>query len=105
MVVIVKRGSGFMYYISREGVTGMQQKVADTIGDMTAKIRRNTDLPIAVGFGVSNPEQACMVARSGDAVVVGSAIVNQIAEHGKKPDLVQRVTDFVESLVKPVKQL
>ena len=56
--LIVKRGAGFIYYVSREGVTGMQTKVADTIAQMTAKIRAHTDLPIAVGFGISTPEQA-----------------------------------------------
>src|SRR5688572_8795762 len=52
---IVKRGSGFIYYVSREGVTGMQERVADNIAGMTAKIRAHTDLPIAVGFGISTP--------------------------------------------------
>ena len=93
--LIVKRGAGFIYYVSREGVTGMQTKVADTIAQMTSKIRAHTKLPIAVGFGISTPEQAKTVAASGEAVVVGSAIVNQIAQHGKAPDLIQRVSEFV----------
>ncbi len=100
---IVKRGAGFIYYVSREGVTGMQTKIADTIGAMTAKIRAHTSLPIAIGFGVSTPEQAKAVARFGDAVVVGSAVVNQIAEHGKSPTLVARVGEFVKSLAAAVK--
>lgn len=102
--LIVKRGRGFIYYVSREGVTGMQTKVADTIAQMTAKIRAHTDLPIAVGFGISTPEQAEAVARSAEAVVVGSAIVNQIAEHGKRPDLLPRTTQFVKSLLEGVKK-
>jgi tryptophan synthase alpha chain len=102
--LIVKRGAGFIYYVSREGVTGMQTKVADTIAQMTAKIRAHTDLPIAVGFGISTPEQARGVAASGDAVVVGSAIVNQIAQHGKAPDLIRKVSEFVKPLVQAVKQ-
>jgi tryptophan synthase alpha chain len=101
--LIVKRGSGFIYYVSREGVTGMQTKVSDTIATMTAKIRTHTQLPIAVGFGISNPEQARTVAASAEAIVVGSAIVNQIAQHGKDQDLVPRVTAFVKSLVDAVK--
>jgi tryptophan synthase alpha chain len=104
MELIVKRGAGFIYYVSREGVTGMQAKVADTIAQMTAKIRVHTSLPIAVGFGISTPDQARTVAASAEAVVVGSAIVNQIAQHGKVPDLVQRVSEFVKSLVQAVKQ-
>jgi len=96
--MIVKRGAGFIYYISREGVTGMQQTIAETLPAMTAKIRAHTQLPIAIGFGVSTPEQARTVAGYGDAVVVGSAVVNQIAEHGRSPDLVACVSRFVESL-------
>jgi tryptophan synthase alpha chain len=101
--LIVKRGAGFIYYISREGVTGMQQKVSDTIASMTAKIRAHTDLPIAIGFGISNPEQAKTVAQHAEAIVVGSAVVNQIAERGKDSDLVPRVGDFVKTLVSAVK--
>ncbi len=103
MEIIAKRARGFIYYVSREGVTGMQSKVADTIAEMTGKIRAHTDLPIAVGFGISNPEQAKTVAQFGDAIVVGSAIVNRIAELGQKPELVSRVAGFVESLAKAIK--
>jgi tryptophan synthase alpha chain len=104
MELIARRASGFIYYISREGVTGMQAKVSDTIGEMTRRIRAHTDLPIAVGFGISNAEQARAVAQHAEAIVVGSAIVNQIAEHGKSPDLVARVSDFVRSLAAAVKR-
>ena len=100
---IVKRGTGFIYYVSREGVTGMQTKISDTIAQMTAQIRAHTKLPIAVGFGISNPEQARIVAANAEAIVVGSAIVNQIAEHGKSANLVPRVAQFVKSLVDAVK--
>jgi tryptophan synthase alpha chain len=96
--LIVRRGTGFIYYVSREGVTGMQTKVSETIGLMTARIRAHTQLPIAVGFGISNAEQARAVGASADAVVVGSAVVNQIARHGASPDLVARVTEFVKSI-------
>ena len=105
MELIVKRGSGFIYYISREGVTGMQSQVATNLASQVAKIRAHTDLPVAVGFGVSNPEQAKLVAQHADAVVVGSAIVNQIAEQGKSPELVARVGAFVKSLAEAVKTL
>lgn len=103
--LIVKRGTGFIYYVSREGVTGMQTKVSETIASMTAKIRAHTQLPIAVGFGISNPEQARAVAANAEAIVVGSAIVNQIAQHGKSKDLVPRVTEIVKSLADAVKSL
>src|SRR5882672_6550574 len=83
VALIVKRGRGFIYYVSREGVTGMQTKVSETIAQMTGKIRACTDLPIAVGFGISNADQARSVGQIAEAIVVGSAVVNQIAEHGK----------------------
>ena len=101
--LIVKRGTGFIYCVSREGVTGMQQKVSQGIGEMTARIRAHTDLPIAVGFGISTPDQAKTVAASAEAVVVGSAIVNQIARHGKNGDMVDQVTRFTASLLNAVK--
>ena len=101
--LIVKRGAGFIYYVSREGVTGMQTEVSNTIGLMTAKIRAHTDLPIAVGFGISTPEQAHTAATSADAVVIGSAVVNRIAELGRKPEMVSSVAGFVRSLVEVVK--
>ena len=101
--LIVKRGMGFIYYVSREGVTGMQTKIADTIGDMTKKIRAHTNLPIAIGFGISNPEQAKTVAQYSEAIVVGSAVVNQIAKLGKSPELVPTVSKFVSELAQAIK--
>ena len=99
IALIVKRATGFIYYVSREGVTGMQAQVSDTIGQMTAKIRAHTALPIAVGFGISTPEQAALVAQNAEAVVVGSAIVNQIARLGRSPEMVAQVTAFTKSLM------
>jgi len=101
--LIVKRATGFIYYISREGVTGMQEKVAANLAQMTARIRKHTALPIAVGFGISNPEQAKRVASCADAVVVGSAVVNQIAACGKTAQTVSIVSQFVQSLADAVK--
>lgn len=105
MALIVKRGAGFIYYISREGVTGMQTSVATNLATQLAKLRSHTNLPIAIGFGISNPEQAKTVAKEGDACVVGSAIVNQIATNGKSPDLVAKVGAFVKSLADSVKTI
>jgi tryptophan synthase alpha chain len=100
---IVRHGSGFLYYISREGVTGMQAQVSNTIAPMITMIRRHTQLPIAIGFGISNPEQARQVAAHSEAIVVGSAVVNQVAENGKSPDLVPKLGKFVESLAQAIK--
>ncbi|MEN9572504.1 MAG: hypothetical protein RL514_359 [Verrucomicrobiota bacterium] len=103
IATIVKRGTGFIYYISREGVTGMQSSVAGNLAERVALIRQHTALPIAVGFGISNPEQARQVASAADGAVVGSAVVNQIAKLGKSPDLVPRLEAFVKSLGDGVK--
>lgn len=102
---IVRRGSGFIYYISREGVTGMQSQVATNLAAQVARLRRHTHLPIAVGFGISNPDQARAVAQEADGCVVGSAVVNQIAEHGKSPGLVPQLEAFVRSLSEAVKRI
>ena len=98
IVLIARRAAGFIYYVSREGVTGMQQTLADSIGPMTRKIRKISRLPVAIGFGISNAAQAREVSRYGDACVVGSAVVNRIAEWGDSPELVDRVTSFVKEL-------
>ena len=99
---IVRRGTGFIYYVSREGVTGMQSTVSLSIGPMTALMRKYTDLPIAVGFGISNAAQAKQVAASAEAIVVGSAVVNRIAELGRSPEMVRTVGSFVRELATAV---
>lgn len=97
---IAKSAEGFIYYVSREGVTGEQAAVADSIEARLFEIKKHTDLPVAVGFGISTPEQAAQVARRADAVVVGSAIVRRMGEYAGEPDFVARVTDFVRPLAK-----
>jgi tryptophan synthase alpha chain len=83
----------------------MQAKVSDTLAEMTQKIRAHTKLPVAVGFGISNPDQAKFVAQQAEAIVVGSAVVNQIAEHGKSPQLVEQVSRFVKTLADATKSV
>jgi len=100
---ITANAGGFIYYVSREGVTGERASIAESLPEQVAEIRKTTDLPISVGFGISTPEQAAQVAESADAVVVGSAIVRRIAEHGSSPDLAERITEFVEPLVRAIK--
>lgn len=99
MSKVAAGGRGFLYYVSREGVTGEQTELSESIGSQVAELRKHSNLPIAVGFGISTPEQSALVARDADAVVVGSAIVRQIAEHGTAPHLGDRVTEFVRPLV------
>jgi len=100
---IAKRAGGFIYYVSREGVTGMQPALASNIAAMTAKIHRHTRVPVAVGFGIATPEQARAVAAHAEAVVVGSAIVDRIARLGGAPDMVEQVARFAKSLVDAVR--
>lgn len=100
---LARRAEGFVYYVSREGVTGEQSTVSDTLAAGVAAIRAATDLPIAVGFGISTPEQTREVAMQADAAVVGSAIVKRIAEFGGQPDMVARVTEFVRPLAAATK--
>jgi tryptophan synthase alpha chain len=101
--LIVRHGGGFIYYVSREGVTGMQATLSDTIGLMIARIRAHTALPIVVGFGISSPEQARAAAAHADAVVVGSAVVSRIAQLGRSPELIPKVAGFVRSLVEALR--
>jgi len=104
MATIAKSASGFIYYVSREGVTGEQSTLSDSIASQVAEIRRHTALPIAVGFGISTAAQAAEVAISADAVVVGSAIVRKIAESAPGSH-VQAVTDFVTPLVEATRSV
>jgi tryptophan synthase alpha chain len=90
--------SGFIYYVSREGVTGERAEIASSLPERVAAIRSTTSLPIAVGFGISNPEHVSQVAKHADGIVVGSAIVKQIGEMGKSADLVQKLAAFVQPL-------
>jgi tryptophan synthase alpha chain len=103
IAAIAKRAGGFIYYVCREGVTGMQQALAGNVESMTAKIHQHTRVPIAVGFGISTPEQARAVAQHAEAVVVGSAIVDRIGKLGGAPDMVEQVAGFAKSLVDAVR--
>jgi tryptophan synthase alpha chain len=80
---ILDGSSGFLYYVSVAGITGKQQAVQASIDAAVAKLKAATALPIAVGFGVRTPEQASAIARVADGVVVGSALVDLVAEHGE----------------------
>ena len=102
---IVQAAQGFVYCVSREGVTGEQSELSATIGAQVQRVRRHTSLPVAVGFGISTPDQARSVAAQADAVVVGSAIVRRIAEHASTPELTRQVKDFVRPLVEAIREV
>jgi tryptophan synthase alpha chain len=89
MAEIARHGSGFVYLISRLGVTGLQERTASSLPDSIARLRSATTLPICVGFGISTPEQARSVAALADGVVLGSAVV-RAAEEG--PEAVLKLT-------------
>ena len=84
---------GFLYYVSRTGVTGAAQSLAEGLADEVAHLRGLTELPVAVGFGISSAEQAAAVARVADGVVVGSALVDALARGG-----LERATALVREL-------
>ena len=102
MELIAKSAEGFIYYVSREGVTGEQSALSQSISSQVAEIRKHSSLPIAVGFGISTPDQAREVARHADAVVVGSAIVRQIAEAENSSDLAEKIAAFTRPLASVV---
>jgi tryptophan synthase alpha chain len=93
-------GGGFLYVISRLGVTGMRDRLPQDVGELMARVRRCSDLPIALGFGISQPEHVAEACRTADAAVVGSALVNVVAEHGASPDLSERASEYVRWLKK-----
>lgn len=101
--VILKQASGFVYHVAVTGVTGTASADANTVKDAVARLRRHTDLPVAVGFGIKTPEQVRAIGAHCDAAVVGSAIVDIIAkgvDAAGVPDrqLSVKVLEFVKSL-------
>jgi len=86
---VSKSSSGFVYYVSRTGVTGQRDELPKELLRETKKLRRKLSLPLAVGFGISKPQQVASVASVADGVVVGSALVSVVEEYGKHPGLAQ----------------
>ena len=97
--------SGFLYYVAVAGVTGANAATASDVAEAVARLKRSTDLPIAVGFGVRTPEQAAAIAVTADAVVVGSAIVDTIgaAAAERANDIPARVGALVAGLAAAVR--
>ena len=80
---VLEGSSGFLYDVSVAGITGLQQAATASVAENVARIKKSTDLPVAVGFGVRTPEQAAEIARVADGVVVGSALVELVGKHGE----------------------
>jgi tryptophan synthase alpha chain len=98
MAASARLGRGFLYVISRLGVTGARDVLAADIEPLIARVRAQSTLPVAIGFGISTPEQVAAACRTADAAVVGSALVDTIAKHGGAPDLERRVEEYVRWL-------
>ncbi|HEY0099431.1 MAG TPA: tryptophan synthase subunit alpha [Pyrinomonadaceae bacterium] len=96
---IAERASGFIYAVSRAGVTGVQNALSTEAGRLVARVRAVSELPVAVGFGISQREQVAEVWRFADAAVVGSAIVAEIEKRGDSPDLVAHIGAFARALL------
>lgn len=101
--LVAEHSSGFIYLVSRTGVTGEQQSVSDSVKPLIERMRRHTDLPLAVGFGISTAEQVREVAEVSDGVVVGSALVKIIEQNSAKPDLADRLQQFTQYLSSPLR--
>jgi tryptophan synthase alpha chain len=106
---IVEQASGFIYYVAIAGITGTRSADSSEVATAVARLRRFTDLPIAVGFGIRTPEQAAAVARAADAAVVGTALVQRLAlnldsDGRAKPGLVDAVVADVSLLAAGVRQ-
>ena len=100
---IAGQARGFIYSVSRAGVTGARDEMTEDAENLVKRVRSVSDLPVAVGFGISTPEQVRSVWRFADAAVVGSAIVREIENLRDSPDLVKRICEFARSLVAPTR--
>ena len=96
---IAQQARGFIYAVSRAGVTGAREEMSRDAEALVKRVRAVSDLPVAVGFGISTAAQVRQVWRFADAAVIGSAIVREIEKLGNSPDLVKRVGEFARSLV------
>ncbi|MEM9557274.1 MAG: tryptophan synthase subunit alpha [Acidobacteriota bacterium] len=101
---VAERSSGFVYYVSRTGVTGAQKELTKELVREVKKVRRKLKLPLAVGFGISTPQQVEVVAKVADGVVVGSALVAMIGEYGSDPGLARRIEETVRTLSAPLRR-
>ena len=101
--MIAKEAKGFLYVVSSLGVTGVRSQINTDIASLISEVRAVTDLPCAVGFGISAPEQAARMASLSDGAIVGSAIVRIIAEHGRKSP--EAVAAFVKEMSTAVHQI
>jgi tryptophan synthase alpha chain len=93
--LVAQHASGFIYAVSRAGITGAQSSVSVEAEKLVTRMRQFSELPIAVGFGISNADQVADVQRYADAVVVGSALVAEMERLSDAPDIARRIGEFV----------
>jgi tryptophan synthase alpha chain len=101
--LVAEHSSGFIYLVSRTGVTGEQQSLSTAAAPLTRRMRELTDLPLAIGFGISTPDQVAEVAKLADGVVVGSAIVKFIEAHAGSTRLAEELEAFTRELTRPLR--
>lgn len=101
--MIAKEAKGFVYCVSSLGVTGVRSEIKTNIAEMTKMVKEETDVPCAVGFGISTPEQAAAMARVSDGAIVGSAIVKLVAKHGE--NAVSAVAQYVREMKAAVRSV
>jgi tryptophan synthase alpha chain len=105
---VLANTAGFLYYVAIAGITGTRSAATDSVREAVARLKRHTELPIAVGFGIKTPQQAAEIARAADAAAVGSALVDRLAAHldeaaKAKPGLVEAVLAEVSALAEGVR--
>ncbi len=102
--LVAEHSSGFVYLVSRLGVTGEQSSLSEAAEPLVRRMREWTSLPLAVGFGISTPQQVAEVAQTADGVVVGSALVRCIEAHATEATLAEEVEQFAHSLTEPLRR-
>lgn len=100
---VAEQSSGFVYLVSRLGVTGEQSSLSEVAAPLVQRMRQLTNLPLALGFGISTPQQVAEASKSVDAVVVGSALVKFIETNSSVPDLPAKLESFTRTLTAPLK--
>jgi tryptophan synthase alpha chain len=102
---IAERSTGFLYYVSVTGITGERTELPQQLLDNVSWLREQTDTPICIGFGISQPEHVRRLAPVADGLIVGSAIVRRVAQAGERPraDVLREVGDYVASLIEALK--
>lgn len=103
LAMLARETRGFLYYVSRTGVTGARKALAEGIEEQVTRVRETSDVPVCVGFGVSDPEHARQVAAFADGVVVGSALVDRVAAATSTTHAIESASTFVASLKAPLR--